>query len=181
MHCIDCHRNDLHGDGRGYPNRWQVENRARCTDCHAALPNEASAAHQSAHGDVACQVCHAQPYQNCFVCHSGEEDGAYFRRAGKKSLDLKIGRNTSADYPHGIVTLRSNPVARHSFKYLGDDLLPSFDAYPTWKTAAPHNIRRVTAQNRSCAACHDNPKLYLAPGDLEPDDAAANRDQFVDQ
>lgn len=179
MHCIACHTNDLHGDGRRYQNRWQVEARAQCTDCHAALPNPASAAHQNAHDAVACQVCHAQPYQNCFGCHTGEEDGAYFRRAGKKTLYLKVGHNTAADYPHRIVTLRSNPVARHSFKYLGDGLLPRFDAFPTWKTAAPHNIRRITEQNKSCADCHQDPDLLLAPGDLYPDDAAATRDAIL--
>ncbi|KQI70700.1 hypothetical protein AN191_16695 [Loktanella sp. 5RATIMAR09] len=174
MHCVDCHTNDLHGDGTLYETRWQVEGRAQCTDCHAALPNRSVPAHMTGHDDVSCQVCHAQPYQGCFDCHSGEEDGAYFRRAGSKSLDLTIGRNTAEGYPYGFVTLRSNPVARDSFDHFGAGLLPHFDDYPTWKTAAPHNIRRVTEQNRTCAGCHDNPDLYLSPADLDPEGAAAN-------
>lgn len=181
MHCVDCHTNDLHGDGRSYQSRWQVEGRAQCTDCHAALPNTTVMAHRKGHDDVACQVCHAQPYQNCFQCHTGEEDGAYFRRAGSKSLDLKVGRNTAEEYPYGIVTLRSNPIARGSFDHFGVGLLPHFDDHPTWKTAAPHNIRRVSEQNQSCAGCHDDPDLYLAPGDLDPDGASANTGALLER
>ncbi len=174
MHCLDCHRNDLHGDGTSYDDRWEVAGRAQCSDCHATLPNTKSVMHTADHEAVACQVCHGQPYQNCFDCHAGEEDGAYFRHAGSKSLQFKIGRNTVEGYPHDIVTLRSNPVARHSFNFFGNDLLPDFDGTPTWKTAAPHNIRRSTPQNQTCATCHDDPSLFLAEGELDPDGAAAN-------
>ena len=138
-------------------------------------------AHQTNHDDVSCQTCHGQPYQNCFSCHSGEEDGAYFRRAGAKSMDLKVGRNTAEGYPYGIVTLRNNPVARDSFDHAGAGLLPHFDDYPTWKTAAPHNIRRTTEQNRNCGACHDNSEFFLAPEDLDPKGAAANQDVILDR
>lgn len=175
MHCLDCHRNDLHGDGTLYNSRWQVAGRAQCTDCHAASA-ETVPAHGEKHAQVACQVCHAQPYQNCFDCHAGEEDGAYFRRAGAKEMLLRIGRNTAHGYPYGVVTLRHNPVARHSFDHFGTDLLPDFDAHPNWKTAAPHNIRRVTPQNRSCAACHRDETLFLQPEALSDDDPAANRE-----
>ena len=174
MHCLDCHTNDLHGDGTIYATRWQVAGRAQCTDCHNALPQETVAAHSVAHSDVACQVCHAQPYQNCFDCHTGEEDGKYFRRAGSKEMLLKLGRNTDPDYPYGVVTLRNNPVARQSFAYLGPGLLPEFDAHPTWKTAAPHNIRRMTTQNAACENCHADNELLLTTDDLDPDGAAAN-------
>jgi thiosulfate/3-mercaptopyruvate sulfurtransferase len=174
MHCLDCHKNDLHGDGRLYQTRWQVAGRAQCTDCHKPETQAAIPGHDDQHADVACQVCHAQPYQNCFDCHTGEEDGRYFRRAGAKELLLKLGKNTDPDYPFGVVTLRNNPVARESFAYLGEGLLPGFDDHPTWKTAAPHNIRRITAQNAKCENCHADPDLFLNPGDLDPDGAAAN-------
>jgi hypothetical protein len=176
MHCLDCHTNDMHGDGTLYTSRWDVAGRAQCTDCHAGLPEETVAAHNAAHADVACQVCHAQPYQNCFDCHTGEEDGAYFRHAGAKELMLKIGRNTAEGYPYGFVTLRNNPVARDSFDHFGAGLLPHFDDYPTWKTAAPHSIRRITPQNESCANCHDDESLFLTGDDLDPDGSAANLD-----
>ena len=179
MHCLDCHTNDLHGDGRLYQSRWQVEGRAQCTDCHDVASRTGVPAHGDMHAEVACQVCHAQPYQNCFNCHTGEEDGLYFRRAGSKDMTLKVGRNTVEGYPFGFVTLRHNPVARDSFDYFGPGLLPGFDAHPNWKTAAPHNIRRVTPQNRSCAACHENETLFLDQDDLLPDGPAANRDVIV--
>lgn len=179
MHCVDCHTNDLHGDGNAYTDRWEVAGRPSCTDCHAALPDATVMAHNTAHEDVSCQVCHGQPYQNCFSCHAGEEDGAYFRRAGAKELMFKVGRNTVEGYPYDIVPLRSNPVARHTFDYLGEGLLPDFDAHPTWKTAAPHNIQRVTPQNQSCAACHDDPSIFLGEDDLDPDGAAANADVLL--
>ena len=175
MHCLDCHKNDMHGDEQAYSNRWQVSGRALCTDCHAALPNDKAAAHNIKHENVSCQVCHAQPYQNCFSCHTSVSDEGYERHAGKKSIELKIGRNTSTDYPHDIVTLRSNPVARHSFKQFGDNLMPEFDDYPTWKTAAPHSILRVTEQNRSCGNCHGEGKHFLSIDDLDPQGAKANQ------
>lgn len=181
MHCLDCHTNDLHGDGTLYTNRWQVEGRAQCTDCHSGLPEATVMAHNEAHADVACQVCHAQPYQNCFDCHTGETDGAYFRTAGSKELLLRFGRNTVEGYPFGIVTLRNNPVARDSFDHFGTDLLPDFDAHPTWKTAAPHNIRRITPQNESCANCHEDETLYLGADEIELDDAAANSEVVLPQ
>lgn len=178
MHCLDCHTNDLHGDGELYQSRWDVAGRAQCSDCHAVSAQGGVPAHGEMHVDVACQVCHAQPYQNCFECHTGEEDGAYFRRAGSREMMLKIGRNTAEGYPFGIVTLRHNPVARDSFEHFGAPL-PRFDDHPNWKTAAPHNIRRVTPQNRSCATCHQDETLFLDHGDLLPDGPAANRDIIV--
>lgn len=181
MHCIDCHTNDLHGDGKTYTDRWSVAGRAQCTDCHAALPNTTIRAHNDDHQNVACQVCHAQPYQNCFSCHSAEEQGTYVRRAGEKTLELKIGNNTQPGYPYDIVTLRSNPVARHSFDFFGKGLMPKFDDHPTWKTAAPHNIQRRPAQSRTCASCHDDESLLLREGDLDPQGARANRKAIMNK
>ena len=175
MHCLDCHKNDLHGDGQTYANRWQVTGRPQCTDCHAVLPNKTAEAHDVKHQDVSCQVCHAQPYQNCFSCHTSMKEGEYQRRAGHKRLDFKIGLNTVPGYPYSIVTLRNNPVVRNSFDHFGEKLLPHFDDYPTWKTAAPHNIRRVTKHNRNCDSCHGQENLFLQESDLEPHSSAANK------
>lgn len=161
MHCLDCHKNDLHGDANSYTNRWQVEKRPLCTDCHPALPNDKSKFHTDVHADVSCQVCHAQPYQNCFSCHSSMKDDHYLRKAGHKELLLRIGRNTQEGYGSFIVTLRNNPVAKHSFEYFGRDLLPHFEKYPTWKTAAPHNIVLQPAQSKTCESCHDNDDLFI--------------------
>ncbi len=175
LHCIDCHKNDLHGDGETYTSRWEVDGRPQCGDCHAELPNQTAAAHSTNHLDLSCQTCHSQPYQNCFGCHSGEENGEYVRRADDKRLDLKIGRNTVPGYPHDVVTVRNNPVSRNSFDHYGENLLPHFDQYPTWKTTAPHNIQRVTEQNRSCQSCHGNSELFINADDLNTEGSAANK------
>ena len=175
MHCIDCHTNDMHGDGTLYTSRWEVDGRPQCTDCHAALPNESVEAHEANHDDMSCQTCHSQPYQNCFSCHAGLEDGAFFRKADHKGLDFKIGRNTAPGYPYSIVPLRNNPVARDGFAQFGENLLPNFDDYPTWKTAAPHNIRRITPQNQTCANCHGNEDLFLLERYLDEEGAEANK------
>ena len=167
MDCLDCHKNNLHGDGERYTNRWQVQGRPLCTDCHPALPNTKSRNHGSDHQDVSCQVCHSQPYQNCFACHSDDKDGTYSRKAGHKDFTLKIGGNTAPEYPYGTVTLRKNPVARNSFDYLGTDLLPNFAAHPTWKTTAPHNIMLAPPQSRRCSSCHENDELFLQDEPLE--------------
>jgi len=94
MHCLDCHTNDLHGDGQEYQTRWQVKDSPSCTDCHEAIPNQSVAAHDSRHENLSCQVCHSQPYQNCFSCHATIEEGQYYRSVDHKDLDFKIGKNT---------------------------------------------------------------------------------------
>ncbi len=191
MHCADCHR-ELHGDGKSYQSRWEVAGLPRCTDCHQALPNESTPAHNiPKHQQVSCQVCHAatlfvkdeadrvthaQGYYNCFNCHSGfDEENNYYRVPERKVALFKIGKNTVPGYPYEIVPVRHNPVARNTFDYFGENLLPHFDDYPTWKTAAPHNIQRVTLQNQQCNACHGNEALFLLEKDLDPNGAKANQ------
>ena len=174
MHCLDCHKNDLHGDGTTYTSRWDVKGRAQCTDCHDALPNNSTSQHNDLHKNVSCQVCHAQPYQNCFGCHTQMKDGKYIRKTTHKSIDFKIGKSTLKDSLYEYTTLRSNPVARDSFENFGKNLMPNFDEHPTWKTIASHNIKRVTPQNRSCKNCHGNKKLFLQKEDLDENGSKAN-------
>lgn len=107
------------------------------------------------------------------------EGGKYVRSASHKGLDFKIGLNTAPGYPYDIVPLRNNPVARDSFDYFGEGLLPHFDKYPTWKTAAPHNIRRVTPQNKRCENCHGNPQLFLHESELSPIGSKANHNVIM--
>jgi len=175
MHCLDCHKNDLHGDGNEYLTRWEVKDSPRCTDCHQTVPNQTALAHDSSHEDVSCQVCHSQPYQNCSNCHATMEDGQYSRTVESKQLDFKIGKNTAENYHYDIVPLRNNPASRDSFDYFDENLLPHHDAYPTWRTAAPHNIQRITKQNRSCGDCHGNEEIFLKEIDLDPNGADANK------
>lgn len=94
---------------------------------------------------------------------------------------FKIGRNTVPGYPYAYVPVRHNPVDRQAFDYFGENLLPFFDEYPNWKTAAPRNIQRVTPQNRTCDSCHGNRGLFLTREDLDPADARANEQVVVDR
>jgi len=181
MHCTDCHTNDLHGDGNQYEHRWDVEGRPSCTNCHDAVPNDLAQAHGDSHEELSCQSCHAQAYQNCFGCHASVEDGEYVRRADKKTLEFKIGKNTVPGYPHSIVPLRHNPVAHDSFDYFGSGLLPNFDNFPNWKTAAPHNIVKTPVHGATCAACHSNSEIFLKSGDLDPHEPSANRGSVLDK
>jgi thiosulfate/3-mercaptopyruvate sulfurtransferase len=176
MTCTDCHAEPMHGDGHIYESRWDVEGLPDCTDCHDKLPNSSVAAHtRDKHAEVSCQVCHSLEYKNCFDCHASiDEKGEYHRIPRGKSITIKIGLNTVPNYPYKYVPLRHNPVSRDAFIEFGEDLLPDFDAYPTWKTAAPHNIQRVTSQNRSCDSCHKNDELFIKEVDLAPGDSREN-------
>jgi len=182
MTCLDCHKEPMHGDGNEYDSRWEVNGLPGCTDCHGSLPNSSETAHSiPSHANVSCQVCHAVAYQNCGGCHTSvDENGLYHRAPDEKELVLKIGLNTVPDYPYEYVTVRHNPVARDAFEFFGEDLLPDFDLYPTWKTAAPHNIQLSTPQNKTCEACHENEALFLMEQDLDPDDSKANRAVIID-
>ena len=183
MTCLDCHKEPMHGDSTSYESRWEVAGLPQCTDCHPALPNSEALAHSPApHAEVSCQVCHAVAYKNCFRCHAWiDEEGQYHRAPQEKAFMIKIGHNTVPDYPYEYVPVRHNPVARDAFDSFGEGLLPDFDQYPTWKTAAPHNIQRVTPQNGSCDSCHGNEELFLTEDDLDPEDSQANVEVVLEE
>ena len=176
MTCLDCHKEPMHGDGNEYDSRWEVEGLPGCTDCHESVPNATATMHGiPAHANVSCQVCHSVSYKNCSSCHNSiDEAGEYHRAPQEKELVFKIGHNTVPGYPYEYVPVRHNPVARDAFVFFGEDLLPDFDLYPTWKTAAPHNIQRSTPQNETCESCHGNEALFLMESNLDPADSQAN-------
>jgi len=183
MTCLDCHKEPMHGDGSQYDSRWEVDGLPGCTDCHEAVPNASVAAHGiPSHADVSCQVCHAVSYKNCSGCHASiDESGEYHRAPQEKEFVVKVGHNTTPGYPYEYVTVRHNPVARDAFAAFGEDLLPDFDQYPNWKTAAPHNVQRSTPQNESCESCHENEALFLMEHDLDPADSQANEAVIVEE
>ena len=98
-------------------------------------------------------------------------------------MAFKIGRNPlqSEDRPWKYVPVRHVPVDPESFAYYGEDLLPNFDALPTWKYATPHNIQRNTPQTETCDACHGNAELFLTADDVLPDELEANKDVIVEE
>jgi thiosulfate/3-mercaptopyruvate sulfurtransferase len=186
MPCLDCHDvTQYHGDGTEYAHRYDGPAIPDCLDCHEDADGGADGVMQHmVHGDtVACQVCHsAGPYKNCYGCHVGKDDeGLPFRQTEPSQLQFKIGLNPeqSETRPWKWVLLRHVPVARTTFEYYGEDLMPEFDAVPTWKYTTPHNIQKVTPQNQDCNSCHGVAELYLTEADLLPDEVAANSSVVV--
>jgi hypothetical protein len=73
------------------------------------------------------------------------------------------------------------PIAPDSYSFYGEDLLPNFDALPTWAYATPHNIQLQTPQAETCDSCHGNADLFLTIDKVDPAEVEANRDIIVDQ
>jgi thiosulfate/3-mercaptopyruvate sulfurtransferase len=140
----------------------------------------ANALHTAAHIDTMdCQVCHAQPYKNCFECHTDlTETGVPFYSISDHAPDgnhdhlmtFRAGKNPkhpSVPAAKKYAVLRHVPVDPDVFTYTGNraqpGLLPAMVALPTWKYATPHNIVRVTPIQSSCANCHgqDYTKFWL--------------------
>lgn len=172
MACTDCHTGaQMHGQGATTaPNRFAVKTRPSCLDCHpdAAPGNGPLQAHNVHGGRLACQICHGGISKSCVNCHAGQ---------GATSFPaLKIGPNLRPELPYTYTLLRHVPTTRDMLDRLTnlENTLANFDRIPTWKTATPHTIQRVTARSQSCAACHNNPNLFLQLKDLDPNDSQAN-------
>ena len=182
MDCMDCHSaKDLHGDGKsGHRDRYEVEGLAKCKDCHET---DNSVDQHEIHGDkVSCYVCHAQPYANCYGCHVGLDGKglAYYKNPDEAEL-LRIGRNPDPNpkRPEKWMLVRRVPAVPGSFDYYGKDLLPRFDELNNWKYTSPHNIQRVTTQNRECNNCHGNRDLFLTAEKVMPAMQKANTGVIV--
>ena len=172
MACTNCHSGaQLHGQGEAAAaNRFAVSTKPTCVGCHptAAAGKSVRLAH-NAHGDkLACAVCHGGISRSCANCHAGS--GATSRPV------LKIGRNLRPELPFSFALLRHVPTTRDMIDRATGlpNTLANFDRIPTWKTATPHTIQRATARAQSCAACHENPNLFLRLQDLDPHDSQAN-------
>ena len=186
MPCTTCHQvADMHGDGTPYTHRFDGPASPSCLDCHpdVSAGQDGVPQHVLHEEKVACQVCHsAGPYKSCYNCHVGQDaQGLAFFKTDPSQMTFKIGRNSeqSDERPWNYVLVRHAPVARDTFVYYGDNLLPDYDKVPTWKTAVVHNIQRVTPQNQECNGCHGQSALFLMEGDVDPDELEANRDVIV--
>jgi len=188
LQCTACHTGtEMHGAGSdGAPHRTKAAEQARCETCH---PDDArfrgTTAHMMHRGGgrlkLSCQVCHAVEYKNCSSCHVRLENGMPVYEVNAPShlslITFKIGRNPAPDalHPQKWVPVRHVPADPDDHAYYGADLLQSFDAVPTWRFAAPHNIQRRTPQNQGCrSTCHGQRALYLAPADLAAYELDAN-------
>jgi hypothetical protein len=184
--CDKCHTaEEMHGDGKDYANRYEVENGPDCLDCHKDIYSDKAAnaeQHQEHQDKLSCQVCHAMPYKNCYACHvAKDKQGLNYYQTKGSMLDFKIGLNPlqSEKRPEQFVTVRHIPVDQDLFKFYTANGLTNFDALPTWKLATPHNIRRATPQNKNCNACHGNMELFLSSKDVKPEYLKANQKVIV--
>ncbi len=186
MHCNDCHSGDeMHGTMGDFDHRYDGAALPSCTDagCHDDLEvGGAIPQHSEGHlAQVSCQVCHTAPYKSCYNCHVQQSDeGVPYYKIDESQMGFQIGLNPirSGDRPWKYVPVRHVPIARDSFSFYGDDLLPNFDSLPTWKYATPHAIQRVTPQNQGCT-CHEDLTLFLTADDVDPDELEANQAVIV--
>jgi hypothetical protein len=186
LSCFACHSADeMHGAMGEFSHRYDGPPAPGCQEagCHPDVAaGDGIQQHTSSHFEaLSCQVCHSTTYKNCYSCHVGLEDGTAYYKTGESELMFKIGRNPlqSKDRPWQYVPVRHVPVDRDSFSYYGENLLPNFDALPTWKYATPHNIQRITPQNETCNACHGSAEFFLTADDVDPDELEANKDVIV--
>jgi thiosulfate/3-mercaptopyruvate sulfurtransferase len=186
MKCDKCHTaEEMHGDGKEYANRFEVENRPSCVSCHESIYEKDTKnviTHRIHKDKTSCHVCHSQPYNNCASCHVGKDkNGLAFYKTKGSWFTFKIGLNPlrSEKRPEKFVTLRHVPVYPGTFDYYAKDALSNFNAEPTWKLATPHNIQRKTTQNSSCNACHGNESLFLLDKDVEGKEREANKGVIV--
>jgi hypothetical protein len=94
-----------------------------------------------------------------------------------------IGRNPlqTEDRPYRFVPLRHIPVASTSYEYYGENLLPNFNALPTWAYSTPHNIQKYTPQNASCETCHSGDgKFFLTTDKVNTGELDANTAVVMD-
>jgi len=202
MECYDCHKgSEFHETKPANAKRYYATETPRCENCHPdAVAGRSSIPMHNAHkkNELACQVCHATTYFNCQNCHvsldvkkEGEikvifpSDPLYTFKIGK---NIDIGPNN----PYRYNLVRHSPMKKDSLASLRyfqkvlkgkpgpADLIASWDALPTWNSAAVHSIQRKTEQNQSCNSCHGVGKLFLTRDDIRPDDPKANYSVTVD-
>lgn len=186
MSCTKCHSKELHGSGQTADTRYHDTGIVKCDKCHQEVWTNAATnpQHQQHLSDLSCQVCHSVPYSNCYGCHVGtDKNGLPYRTSDSTQMQFKIGHNPlrSSTCPYEYVVLRHVPVSQDTFSEYGNNLLPDFNALPTWKYATPHNIQLDTPQNKSCDACHGNTDLFLTEKDLSPAEREANKGVIVNE
>jgi len=190
MPCFACHTADeMHGNlDFEAADRYDGSPMPDCTssECHADITDDGTVeSHDSNHlSTMSCQTCHAADYKNCYSCHvqKSEKDVPYFK-IEPSVLGLKIGYNPrqSEERPWKWVILRHVPVDPDSFEYYGLDLLPNFDALPTWAYATPHTTQLRAPQAETCNSCHGNPDVFLTTDDLLPYETEANKNVVVEE
>lgn len=188
MNCVSCHEGtDMHTAQEGADHRYAGAQMPACTDCHAQIgaSGDTTVQHTIHQDKLSCQVCHSVEYTSCDGCHVAvsEETGNPFYKTEGDYLTFFIGRNPRQDEnrPYEYVPVRHVPVAQTSFEFYGENLLPNFNALPTWAYATPHNIQRITPQNSDCKNCHGSPDLFLTADKVKPEELDANQPVIVEE
>ena len=202
MTCVDCHTSqEMHGlpydcedchasiedEFQPLPqHRYDGVQSPRCETCHitASIGNDGEPMHEQHGGELSCQVCHSISYTSCDSCHvsiSEETGNPKYTTAGTYMTFL-IGRNVLKSYerPYEFVVVRHIPVDPDSYSYYGENLLPAFDALPTWAYATPHNIQLETPQTETCNSCHGNADLFLTIDKVKPSELDANLNVIIE-
>lgn len=196
MNCVNCHgSHELHGqpaecqtchkgpeDLAMAPadHRYAGLQSPTCESCHpnVTLAKDNIEMHTVHGADLSCQVCHSITYTSCDGCHVAisEKTGNPFFATDDTYFTFLIGLNPQRSFtrPYKYVPLRHVPSAPTSFEFYGENLLPNFNALPTWAYATPHNIQLNTPQTQSCNACHGNEQLFLTLDKVNPEELEAN-------
>jgi len=183
--CTQCHNTPELEKFVNADTRYAGAQIPSCESCHEAVGKAGDAHPQhTIHGDkLACQVCHTVQYTSCDGCHVAvsEKTGKPFFETQATYFTFFIGLNPNPNYhrPYKYVTVRHVPVDTESYAFYGENLLPNFDALPTWTYATPHNVQRKTPQNASCAACHGNADIFLTADKVKPEELQANQPVIV--
>lgn len=191
MNCVKCHEGaELHGAATDASNteihRYADEEAPKCLDCHptTGMGGDENPIHQSHGNSLSCQVCHSITYTSCDGCHVAvsEASGNPFFETEATYPTFLIGRNPiiSEERPYSYIPVRHVPVAATSYQFYGDNLLPNFNALPTWVYATPHNIQRNTPQNASCEKCHSgDAAIFLTSEKVRQEEQDANQSVIV--
>lgn len=186
MNCVNCHSgDDLHGSGEVVEHRYAGAQQPLCTTCHTDVtsPDTDNLFHKQHAEQLQCQVCHSITYTSCDGCHVAvsEKSGKPFFETEATYFTFLIGLNPRQDEyrPYQYVLLRHVPVSPDSYEYYGEDLLPNFNALPTWVYTTPHNIQLKTPQTESCQACHGNADLFLTADKVAEGELEANQSVIV--
>ncbi len=187
MKCTDCHTGESLHDSNGQVRRYDGEQGPACESCHAEVGAEGDEnSHHTIHKDkLSCQVCHSIAYSNCDSCHvsiSDKTGNPMFKTAGTY-FTFMIGKNPlkSEARPYDYVPVRHIPIDPENYAFYGENLLPNFNAWPTWMYATPHNIQLKTPQTEACANCHGNPELFLTADKVKPEELEANKPVIVEE
>lgn len=189
--CMNCHsKNEVHGDGKIYDQRYKMESLPECTDCHSSI-SSSNNYHKAHMSSFSCNTCHSQDYNNCGSCHIG---GGGARIASYQGF--KIGMNPiTQTKPFKYAVLRRSLMAPDSWKEYGVASLANFSVRPTYKYATPHNIIKWTSRTKVEAgkpcydACHimtdsdgtvRNKEIYLFKNELESWEITATNSITVD-